>query len=78
MMKFVKEFIFGVDEPGADDSGSIKEEDGGCAEIVSQEFPNERLHFRLISWDERYEESHPEFRKLTGKRVRVTLETVDT
>jgi len=78
-MKWVSEFIFGVEDENHPECGNITQEDSGCAEIVGHIFPeSHRMHFRIISWDESDGSPHYEFREMTGKRVRVTLEIVDT
>ena len=54
----------------------IKEEDGGQAMIATIEDENVPEFFlRLQSWSE--ERRHIVMRHLAGKRVRVTVETID-
>jgi hypothetical protein len=54
----------------------IKEEDGGQAMIATIEDENVPEFFlRLQSWSE--ERRHIVMRSLAGKRVRVTVETID-
>lgn len=51
-------------------------EDSGCARIAVLD-PDDygQLFVKLQSWDE--ECNHPEFNEFYGKRVRVTIETLD-
>lgn len=56
----------------------IENEDGGCAKIIT--FDNEDnemngMFVRIQSWDETLK--HEDFNKFLGKKVRITIETID-
>ena len=81
MTKYVIEF----DAPSDEDDGSLSFEDSGQAAIMEPDGEEEGddgcFFVRLRSW---YESGpldgpapHPLFRSLMGRRVRVTVETVD-
>lgn len=61
----------------------VDTDDGGCAKIFHLEDDRvKRLFVRIQSWSESLEWSskagtHPEFDELIGKRIRVTIETID-
>jgi hypothetical protein len=78
---------FGEDRGNFD---QIEVEDGGGALIycVEREAGNEGFYVQLRSWNdgpdrirnyeaERLAEAHPEFAQFAGKRIRVTVETVE-
>ena len=50
-------------------------EDAECARIVEFDDDDSHLSVRLHSWDE--ECVHGEFNKFYGKKVRITVETID-
>ena len=57
---------------------AITEEDGGQAMIAAIEDENVPEFFvRLQSWSEESPRRHTVMRSLAGKRVRVTVETID-
>lgn len=63
--------LTGTVEPETEDSGASK-----IAFITDVEgHPDDGLHVRIHSWDETLR--HPLMTELTGKKVRVTIETVD-
>lgn len=57
----------------------IDTEDGGCAKIVTivdeADDSEDGLYIRVISWSKSKE--HPEFDKLIGKKVKITIEEID-
>ena len=56
----------------------IKEEDGGQAMIATIEDERvDEFFVRLQSWSEESPRRHTVMRSLAGKRVRVTVETID-
>jgi hypothetical protein len=84
-IKWLSEFT--VPPDGKDGISGVKFEDSGEAVVmyVSLDEPKEHggdgyFFIRLHSWDERavpVAEKHRFFRSLMGRRVRITIETID-
>ena len=53
----------------------VRTEDSGCAKILEIDGGHERTFIRFQSWSE--DQDHPEIDRLMGRRVRVTIETID-
>lgn len=81
MKRFITEFTVPPDD--SEGLGGVKFEDGGQAAVMYQGLEGEPkesggdgcFFIRFHSWDAKRQ--HPLFRELMGKKVRVTIETID-
>jgi hypothetical protein len=70
MSKVILESVVNLTDVSVEDGGRAK-----IANVSGNPEEDEGLYVRLISWSEN--RSHPDFDKLVGHRVRVTIETLD-